>query len=129
MHTGKCGSLTWWYLLFSILLSFPETLAMKGLTLNCLGKKEDAYDLVRRGLRNDLKSHVCILKYLSSGFHLLNGWWLSVHQLNQCGHLRLPWQGALTATRFGSTTGLEFKFHPFCVTRMHVEKVRSNTCL
>ncbi|XP_020308301.1 N-alpha-acetyltransferase 15, NatA auxiliary subunit [Oncorhynchus kisutch] len=36
-----------------------ETLAMKGLTLNCLGKKEDAYELVRRGLRNDLKSHVC----------------------------------------------------------------------
>ncbi|CAJ0954503.1 unnamed protein product [Ranitomeya imitator] len=34
-----------------------ETLAMKGLTLNCLGKKEDAYDLVRRGLRNDLRSH------------------------------------------------------------------------
>lgn len=34
---------------------------MKGLTLNCLGKKEEAYDLVRRGLRNDLKSHVCIL--------------------------------------------------------------------
>ena len=38
-----------------------ETLAMKGLTLNCLGKKEEAYELVRRGLRNDLKSHVCIL--------------------------------------------------------------------
>ncbi|XP_061082124.1 N-alpha-acetyltransferase 16, NatA auxiliary subunit-like [Conger conger] len=36
-----------------------ETLAMKGLTLNCLGKKEEAYDFVRRGLRNDLKSHVC----------------------------------------------------------------------
>ncbi|XP_048826423.1 N-alpha-acetyltransferase 15, NatA auxiliary subunit a [Brienomyrus brachyistius] len=36
-----------------------ETLAMKGLTLNCLGKKDEAYDLVRRGLRNDLKSHVC----------------------------------------------------------------------
>uniref|UniRef100_A0AAQ6A002 N-alpha-acetyltransferase 15, NatA auxiliary subunit a n=1 Tax=Amphiprion ocellaris TaxID=80972 RepID=A0AAQ6A002_AMPOC len=36
-----------------------ETLAMKGLTLNCLGKKEEAYDLVRRGLRNDLRSHVC----------------------------------------------------------------------
>lgn len=35
-----------------------ETLAMKGLTLNCLGKKEEAYELVRRGLRNDLKSHV-----------------------------------------------------------------------
>lgn len=42
----------------------PETLAMKGLTLNCLGKKEEAYDLVRRGLRNDLKSHVCILMCL-----------------------------------------------------------------
>lgn len=39
----------------------PETLAMKGLTLNCLGKKEEAYELVRRGLRNDLRSHVCIL--------------------------------------------------------------------
>ncbi|KAJ8298173.1 hypothetical protein KUTeg_024704 [Tegillarca granosa] len=33
-----------------------ETLAMKGLTLNCLGRKEEAYDHVRRGLRNDLKS-------------------------------------------------------------------------
>lgn len=42
---------------------FAETLAMKGLTLNCLGKKEEAYELVRRGLRNDLKSHVCILGY------------------------------------------------------------------
>lgn len=36
-----------------------ETLAMKGLTLNCLGRKEEAYDFVRRGLKNDLKSHVC----------------------------------------------------------------------
>lgn len=32
---------------------------MKGLTLNCLGRKEEAYEHVRRGLRNDLKSHVC----------------------------------------------------------------------
>lgn len=32
---------------------------MKGLTLNCLGRKEEAYDHVRRGLRNDLGSHVC----------------------------------------------------------------------
>jgi hypothetical protein len=38
---------------------FLETLAMKGLTLNCLGRKEEAYEYVRRGLRNDLKSHVC----------------------------------------------------------------------
>ncbi|PIK37160.1 putative N-alpha-acetyltransferase 15, NatA auxiliary subunit [Apostichopus japonicus] len=36
-----------------------ETLAMKGLIMNCLGKKDEAYELVRRGLRNDLKSHVC----------------------------------------------------------------------
>ncbi|XP_059935813.1 N-alpha-acetyltransferase 16, NatA auxiliary subunit isoform X2 [Mesoplodon densirostris] len=36
-----------------------ETLAMKGLTLNCLGKKEEAYAFVRKGLRNDVKSHVC----------------------------------------------------------------------
>lgn len=38
---------------------FAETLAMKGLTLNCLGRKEEAYEYVRRGLRNDLKSPVC----------------------------------------------------------------------
>ncbi|KAM3927115.1 LOW QUALITY PROTEIN: N-alpha-acetyltransferase 16, NatA auxiliary subunit-like [Leptodactylus fuscus] len=36
-----------------------ETLAMKGLTLNCLDKKEEAYEFVRKGLRNDVKSHVC----------------------------------------------------------------------
>ncbi|GAQ88611.1 N-terminal acetyltransferase [Klebsormidium nitens] len=45
-----------------VLKKFPEhgeTLAMKGLTLNCLERKEEAYDYVRRGLKNDLKSHVC----------------------------------------------------------------------
>lgn len=36
-----------------------ETLSMKGLTLNCMGRKEEAYEHVRRGLRNDLMSHVC----------------------------------------------------------------------
>lgn len=36
-----------------------ETLAMKGLTLNCLGRKDEAYEHVKRGLRNDLRSHVC----------------------------------------------------------------------
>ena len=34
---------------------------MKGLILNCIGKKDDAYECVRRGLKNDLNSHVCIL--------------------------------------------------------------------
>ena len=36
-----------------------ETLAMKGLILNCMGKKDEAYEYVRKGLRNDLTSHVC----------------------------------------------------------------------
>ena len=36
-----------------------ETLAMKGLILNCLGRKEEAYDHVKRGLTNDLRSQVC----------------------------------------------------------------------
>ncbi|OEL18241.1 N-alpha-acetyltransferase 16, NatA auxiliary subunit [Dichanthelium oligosanthes] len=46
----------------SILKKFPEhgeTLSMKGLTLNCMDRKSEAYELVRRGLKNDLKSHVC----------------------------------------------------------------------
>jgi len=46
----------------SILKKHPdhgETLCMKGLTLSYLDKKEEAYDLVRKGLKNDLKSHVC----------------------------------------------------------------------
>eukprot|EP00250_Pteridium_aquilinum_P018384 c24061_g1_i1 orf=1052-3736(-) len=45
-----------------ILKKFPEhgeTLAMKGLTLNCMDSKSEAYELVRKGLKNDLKSHVC----------------------------------------------------------------------
>ncbi|KAJ8640601.1 hypothetical protein MRB53_017295 [Persea americana] len=46
----------------AILKKFPdhgETLSMKGLTLNCMDRKAEAYDLVKRGLKNDLKSHVC----------------------------------------------------------------------
>ncbi|KAM7480418.1 hypothetical protein LguiA_028631 [Lonicera macranthoides] len=46
----------------AILKKFPdhgETLSMKGLTLNCMDRKQEAYDLVRLGLKNDLKSHVC----------------------------------------------------------------------
>lgn len=31
----------------------------QGLTLNYMDKKEEAYDYVRRGLKADLKSHVC----------------------------------------------------------------------
>ncbi|RXM98062.1 N-alpha-acetyltransferase 16, NatA auxiliary subunit [Acipenser ruthenus] len=36
---------------------------MKGLALNCLGKKEEAFEFVRKGLRSDLKSHVCLHVY------------------------------------------------------------------
>jgi len=36
-----------------------ETLSMKGLTLNCMERKEEAYELVRRGLKANLRSHVC----------------------------------------------------------------------
>ncbi|GAX81967.1 hypothetical protein CEUSTIGMA_g9395.t1 [Chlamydomonas eustigma] len=56
----------------TILKRFPdhgETLAMKGLVINSMGgspgsgvgneRREEAYELVRRGLKSDLKSHVC----------------------------------------------------------------------
>ena len=46
----------------NILKKYPnhgETLAMKGLIMNCMNKKDEAYDLVKLGLKNDLKSHVC----------------------------------------------------------------------
>lgn len=46
----------------SILKKHPdhgETLCMKGLTLSYLEKKEEAYELVRKGLKHDLRSHVC----------------------------------------------------------------------
>eukprot|EP00198_Chlamydomonas_reinhardtii_P008727 XP_001698064.1 predicted protein [Chlamydomonas reinhardtii] len=51
-----------------ILKKFPEhgeTLAMKGLCLRLMTpdtdkeKKEEAYELVRKGVKCDLKSHVC----------------------------------------------------------------------
>ncbi|CEG43496.1 n-terminal acetyltransferase a complex subunit nat1-like protein [Plasmopara halstedii] len=46
----------------AILKKYPEhgeTLAMKGLTLNCMGRKDEAYEFVKNGLRHDLRSHVC----------------------------------------------------------------------
>ena len=55
-----------------ILKKFPtngETQAMKGLIYNCLGKKEEAYELVKAGLKNDVRSqtawHVYGLIYRS----------------------------------------------------------------
>jgi len=46
----------------NILKKFPnhgETLCMKGLTLQCMGKKDEAVTLVKKGLMNDMRSHVC----------------------------------------------------------------------
>ncbi|KAI8365330.1 NMDA receptor-regulated protein 1-domain-containing protein [Radiomyces spectabilis] len=46
----------------SILKKFPEhgeTLAMKGLFLNNLDKKEEGYDHVKKGIRHDITSHIC----------------------------------------------------------------------
>lgn len=45
-----------------ILKKFPEngeTLAMKGLIVNQLDRKEEAHDLVRQGLRKNMRSHIC----------------------------------------------------------------------
>lgn len=46
----------------TILKKYPnhgETLAMKGLISNCLGLKLEAYELVKLGLRNGVRSHIC----------------------------------------------------------------------
>lgn len=46
----------------TILKKYPnhgETLAMKGLICNCLGQKVEAYELVKLGLRNGVRSHIC----------------------------------------------------------------------
>ena len=46
----------------NVLKKFPEhgeTWAMRGLTLNCMNRKDEAYDNVRKGLKYDLRSHVC----------------------------------------------------------------------
>ena len=42
----------------SILKKFPnhgETLAMKGLMLNCLSRREEAHEFVRKGLMKDMR--------------------------------------------------------------------------
>lgn len=46
----------------SILQKYPdhgETMAMKGLILTNIDKKEEGWECVRKGLRKDLKSHIC----------------------------------------------------------------------
>lgn len=36
-----------------------QACALQGLLLNSLERKEEAYELVKRGVKNDLRSHVC----------------------------------------------------------------------
>ncbi len=36
-----------------------ETLSMKGLILNSMGKKEEALESIRSGIKNNMSSHVC----------------------------------------------------------------------
>jgi N-alpha-acetyltransferase 15/16, NatA auxiliary subunit len=46
----------------TILKKFPnhgETQAMKGLIFNNMGRKDESYELVKLGLKNDVRSHVC----------------------------------------------------------------------
>jgi tetratricopeptide (TPR) repeat protein len=46
----------------TILKKYPnhgETLSMKGLVKNSLNQKEEAYALVKEGLKNDVRSHIC----------------------------------------------------------------------
>lgn len=37
----------------------PETTSMKGLCYNFMDRKEEAVELVKLGLRYDMRSHVC----------------------------------------------------------------------
>ncbi len=43
----------------SILSEISETLSMKGLVLTYMGKKEEGWDFVKKGVRFDLRSHIC----------------------------------------------------------------------
>ncbi|KAJ1638462.1 NMDA receptor-regulated protein 1-domain-containing protein [Pavlovales sp. CCMP2436] len=46
----------------AVLKKFPdhgETLAMRGLILNCMERKVEAYEFVKKGLAKDIRSHVC----------------------------------------------------------------------
>ena len=44
---------------------------MKGLTLNCLGRKEEAYEHVKKGVLKDLQSHICIFIGFSTNVSML----------------------------------------------------------
>jgi tetratricopeptide (TPR) repeat protein len=43
----------------SLLIFTSETLCMKGLVVTHMGKREEGLDLVKKGVRLDLTSHIC----------------------------------------------------------------------
>lgn len=43
----------------SLIHSLPETMCMKGLILTQMGKREEGFELVKKGVRLDLTSHIC----------------------------------------------------------------------
>mmetsp|Transcript_1751 Transcript_1751/g.3173 ORF Transcript_1751/g.3173 Transcript_1751/m.3173 type:complete len:102 (+) Transcript_1751:187-492(+) len=55
----------------AILKKFPkhgETLCMKGLILNCTGKREEAINMVKLGLMNDMRFVHCITLHFTRLF-------------------------------------------------------------
>lgn len=57
---------------FVFLYGLPETLSMKGLTLNCMDRKSEAYDLVRLGLKvRRIPSYCTFLTRLTFECHII----------------------------------------------------------
>ena len=42
-------------------IKFKETLAIKGLFLNHLNRKEESYECVKKGLKQNINSYICNL--------------------------------------------------------------------
>lgn len=55
-HGGRLPILT---KAVSLLIITSETLCMKGLVVTHMGKREEGLDLVKKGVRLDLTSHIC----------------------------------------------------------------------
>jgi peptide alpha-N-acetyltransferase len=48
-------------MLYVLLISFEmaETMCMKGLILSQMGRREEGFDIAKKGVRFDLTSHIC----------------------------------------------------------------------
>lgn len=49
----------WFTTRLAIIDTDAETISMKGLVLTYLGKREEGVELVKKGVRLDLQSHIC----------------------------------------------------------------------